>query len=46
VGQLEKLAEAAYSKGWNDTVEQIHKAACDSFVAGFQETLKIIEGAR
>lgn len=44
--QLEKLAEAAYAKGWNTTVQGIHKAACDCFVAGFKDTLALIEGAR
>lgn len=43
MGQLEKLADAAYAKGWNTTVQQIHKAACDCFVAGFKDTLQLAE---
>jgi hypothetical protein len=46
MGQLEKLAEAAYAQGWNTTVQQIHKSACDCFVAGFRDTQALIEGAR
>jgi len=44
--QLEKLGEAAYAKGWNDTVETIHKTASDAFIAGFKDTLALFEGAR
>ena len=46
MGQLEKLAEAAYAQGWNSTVQQIHKSACDCFVAGFKDTQALIENAR
>lgn len=45
-GQLEKIAQAAYDKGWNDTVVEIHKMASDSFVAGFKSVLEIIEASR
>lgn len=36
ITSLEKLSSAAYDKGWNDTVVQIHKTASDAFVAGFK----------
>ena len=44
--QLEKLASAAYDQGWNVTVQQVHKTASDCFVAGFRDTLAIMESAR
>jgi hypothetical protein len=44
--QLEKLAEASYAKGWNVAVAALHKAASDCFVAGFKDTLAIMETAR
>ena len=42
----QKLAEVAYAKGWNSTVGHVHKMACDCFVAGFRDTLQLIENAR
>ena len=45
MGQLEKLADAAYTKGWNVTVQQIHKTASDCFMAGFKDVLAIMESA-
>src|SRR5690606_34317311 len=41
--ELQKLAEAAYVKSYNATVENIYKFACDSFVNGFAETVKLLE---
>lgn len=46
VAQLEKLNKLAEDKGWNDAVEQIHKHATDSFIAGFKDTLALMENAR
>lgn len=46
MGQLTKLGQAAYDKGWNDTMHQVHKAASQSFVAGFKAVNDIIEAAR
>jgi hypothetical protein len=44
--QLGQLHDAAYNKGWNDTVQQIHKTASDCFVAGFKVVVDMIEAAR
>lgn len=41
--ELQKLAEAAYAQGHNQTVEAIYKLACDTFVGGFTDTLKLLE---
>jgi hypothetical protein len=46
LGQLGQLHDAAYGKGWNDTVQQIHKTASDCFVAGFKVVVDMIEAAR
>lgn len=46
MGQLTKLSQAAYDKGWNDTMHQVHKAASQCFVAGFKAINDIIEAAR
>ncbi len=46
LGQLGQLHNAAYDKGWNDTVQQIHKTASDCFVAGFKAVQDMIEAAR
>ncbi len=40
---LTKLAEAAWLKGHNATVEKIYKLACDTFVGGFADTVKLLE---
>lgn len=43
---LTKLAEAAYLRGYNGTVEWIHKTASDSFVSGFIHAARLIEASR
>lgn len=42
MGQMEKLAGAAYAQGFNDTVEQIYKLAHTSFVDGYKHTLELV----
>lgn len=42
--ELEKLAGAAYDKGWNDTVEAIHKTASEAFTLGFATTRQLLNG--
>lgn len=46
MSQLTKLGQAAYDKGWNDTMHQVHKAASQCFVTGFKAVNDIIEAAR
>jgi len=42
MGQMEKLAEAAYAKGYNGAVETIYKLANASFVQGFEDSGQLI----
>ena len=46
MGQLEKLAGAAYTQGFNDTVAQIYKVAHSSFVDGYKHACELITAAR
>lgn len=41
--ELQKLAEAAFVQGHNQTVEAIYKLACDSFMGGFSSTIQLLE---
>ncbi len=44
--QLEKLAASAYEKGYNETVTAIYKQANYSFVAGYEDTCRILTEGR
>jgi len=44
--QLEKLAEVAYNKAFNDATMAIYKTAHDSFLMGFEETAKLLQNAK
>ena len=46
MGQIEKLAEVAYSKGYNEAVSTIYKCAHASFVNGFEDTLRLVQEIR
>jgi len=46
LGQMEKLAEVAYTKGYNGAVETIYKLAHASFVQGFENAAQLITELR
>ena len=46
MGQMEKLAGAAYVKGYNETVEQIYKVAHTCFVDGYKNAAEMIVASR
>jgi hypothetical protein len=46
MGQMEKLAEAAYTKGYNGAVETVYKLAHASFVQGFENAAQLITELR
>jgi len=46
MGQMEKLAEASYTQGYNGAVESIYKFANASFVQGFEDTAQLITELR
>jgi len=46
MGQMEKLAEASYTQGYNGAVEAIYKLANDSFVQGFEDTARLVSELR
>lgn len=46
MGQMEKLAEASYSSGYNGAVESIYKFANASFVQGFEDTAQLVTELR
>jgi len=46
MGQMEKLAEASYTQGYNGAVESIYKYANASFVQGFEDTANLISELR
>jgi hypothetical protein len=46
MGQMEKLAGAAYVKGYNETVEQIYKVAHTCFVGGYKNAAEMIVASR
>lgn len=46
IGQMEKLAEASYTQGYNGAVETIYKLANDSFVQGFEDTARLVAELR
>lgn len=44
--QMDKLAEAARHAGYNQGVSTIYKVAHQSFTAGYEDTLRLVEGLR
>lgn len=44
--QMDKLAEAARQKGYNDGVQTIYKVAHQSFVSGYEDMLNLAEAIR
>lgn len=46
MGQMEKLAGAAYTQGYNDTVTQIYKVAHGCFVDGYKHAAEMIVASR
>lgn len=46
MGQMDKLANDAYAKGYNDTVEKIYGAAHGCFVNGYKLAAEMVVNAR
>jgi hypothetical protein len=44
MGQMDKLAGAAYDKGYNEAVTTIYKFAHGSFVQGFEDVAHLLQG--
>jgi hypothetical protein len=44
MGQMDKLAGAAYEKGYNEAVTTIYKFAHGSFVQGFEDVARLLQG--
>lgn len=46
MGQMDKLASAAWSAGYNDTVKHIYTQAHNSFVAGYKHASELVVESR